>query len=462
MLQLDCIIRRVSLDPPNYTKIIAVIQKQILKADLFDATGLPPQISSRETTICIAGPPVLVQIKALTDIGISAFKLEEVRKAREERPQSGLGTEEDGEDEGDIEVEGEGPMPKYPRGTLMFGLSDGTAILKAMEYKVLPQLSLLTTPPGYKMQLKDIRSVLEVANLHPRNLTLLGGNPADNELRDYHFKQGLRQRLGGEWRGMQRRIPITSAAPVPPSNVFPYFSNRQSPSGSTLMTLSPTIRQAAPTLPAPPSRSSPEFDDDFDMNNWAALDEIEKAATPQAPPPPPPPRAQPIASSSSRTAPKSPPGAEDADLDLADDEDEGGVSHITAQPKQSKFPHILGKAPALGRPLQLAKTSGGTSTADDWDECDLDDSLQLGSDDLRYLAKPNLPSNPKPRKPSNLTQRRSRPPPSSQITPREIITISDSEGDSSVHLVDHIDMTQHLDTEADEKQNYAARQRIRR
>jgi RecQ mediated genome instability protein len=145
----------VAPDPPNYPKIIAAIQEQILKADLFDATiektGLPLQVGSRETTMRIAGPPVLVQIKALTDVGISAFKLEEVRKAREERLQSGLGTEEDGEDEGDIELEGEGPMPKYPRGTLMFELYDGTTTLKAMEYKPLPQLSLLTTPLGYKV-----------------------------------------------------------------------------------------------------------------------------------------------------------------------------------------------------------------------------------------------------------------------------------------------------------------------
>jgi hypothetical protein len=46
------------------------------------------------------------------------------------------------------------------------------------------------------MQLKDVRVVCGVAHLEPRNITLLGGNSVDNELRDHHFKQGLRQRLG--------------------------------------------------------------------------------------------------------------------------------------------------------------------------------------------------------------------------------------------------------------------------
>jgi len=98
----------------------------------------------------LPGPPVLVQIVEITDIGVSAFQLEQIRAAREERILAGVGDEENEED-GDIEVEGEGPMPKYPRGTLHFQVSDGAIIFEAMEYRPIPQLGLGTTKLGYKV-----------------------------------------------------------------------------------------------------------------------------------------------------------------------------------------------------------------------------------------------------------------------------------------------------------------------
>ena len=94
---------------------------------------------------------MLVQIMAITDTGVSAFQLEQVRAAREERIVSGIGDEE-GEENGDVEIEGEGPMPKYPRGTLRLRLSDGVTMLEAMEYRHLPQISLGPTPLGYKVR----------------------------------------------------------------------------------------------------------------------------------------------------------------------------------------------------------------------------------------------------------------------------------------------------------------------
>ena len=118
-------------------------------------TGLDVHIN--KYTGDLRGPPVLVQITAITDIGISAFQLEQVRAAREERLMSGVGDEE-GEEDGDVDVEGEGPMPKYPRGTLRFKLSDGVTTLEAMEYRPLPQISLGRTPLGYKVR-KDLLHV---------------------------------------------------------------------------------------------------------------------------------------------------------------------------------------------------------------------------------------------------------------------------------------------------------------
>lgn len=116
-------------------------------------TGLDVHID--KYTGNLRGPPVLVQITELTDIGISAFQLEQVRAAREERLMAGVGDEE-GEEDGDVDVEGEGPMPKYPRGTLRFKLSDGVTTLRAMEYRPLPQISLGPTPLGYKVKILSI------------------------------------------------------------------------------------------------------------------------------------------------------------------------------------------------------------------------------------------------------------------------------------------------------------------
>lgn len=110
-------------------------------------TGLP-EVSRFAGNL--SGPPLLVQIMAIKDMGISAFQLEQIRAAREERTLAGVGDEE-GEEDGDIDVEGEGPMPKYSRGTLLLRLSDGATEFEAMEYRPIPQLVLGVTRLGYKV-----------------------------------------------------------------------------------------------------------------------------------------------------------------------------------------------------------------------------------------------------------------------------------------------------------------------
>ena len=95
---------------------------------------------------------MLVQIMAITDTGVSAYQLEQVRAAREEHILSG-DVYEEGEEDGDVDIEGEGPMPKYPRGSLRLRLSDGVTKLEAMEYRPLPQISLGSTPLGYKVRI---------------------------------------------------------------------------------------------------------------------------------------------------------------------------------------------------------------------------------------------------------------------------------------------------------------------
>ena len=151
----EWLIQDQHIDPvTSFLEFMDKVQDQLLESDLHDSmlhgTGLDVHIG--RFTGNLRGPPVLVQIIAISEIGISAFQLEQVRAAREERLMSGVGNEE-GEEEGDVDVEGEGPMPKYPRSTLRFKLSDGVTTLEAMEYRSLPQISLGPTPLGYKVSI---------------------------------------------------------------------------------------------------------------------------------------------------------------------------------------------------------------------------------------------------------------------------------------------------------------------
>jgi RecQ-mediated genome instability protein 1 len=142
-----------NLNPANHLEqIIQEIEIQLLESDLRDSmihgTGIPRNFADGNTQSSILnGPPILVQIESITDIGISAYELNKVRETREERLAAG----EQEEGEGDIEVEGEGPVPKYPRSMLRFEISDGVTTIKAMEYRSIPELSLEETQLGCKV-----------------------------------------------------------------------------------------------------------------------------------------------------------------------------------------------------------------------------------------------------------------------------------------------------------------------
>ncbi|KAJ2925803.1 hypothetical protein H1R20_g11292, partial [Candolleomyces eurysporus] len=185
--------------PPYPPKLFELIEDQLLKSNLSESmdleTGLPHDIGDFNKTLTLPATSTLVEITSLTEIGHSAFQLDQIRKAREERIQAGLDEYGEGEEDADIEIEGEGPMPKYPRGMLSFVLSDGKTSFKACEYRTLPDLSLVRTPLGFKMHLKNVRVVRGVAHLEPKNVTLLGGHSDLQALTSYHFRQNLRQRM---------------------------------------------------------------------------------------------------------------------------------------------------------------------------------------------------------------------------------------------------------------------------
>jgi len=126
------------------------VESQLLMSDLTDSmvhgTGLPHNIAGLQKSV-LSGPPILVQIIALTEIGHSAFSLMNVRQAKIDRADlSGL-VQGDNEDEAD-----EGPVPNYPRSMLKFELSDGAIRLNAIEYRKIPELDLENIPLGYKVR----------------------------------------------------------------------------------------------------------------------------------------------------------------------------------------------------------------------------------------------------------------------------------------------------------------------
>ena len=176
-------------------------------------TGLPANISDPNTiSTTLTGPPVLVEIIRMDDISTSAFQLDQIRQARDKRIQAGVGSEE-GEEDGDIDVDGEGPMPQYPRGTLRFQLSDGQTVLEALEYRRINELKL-TIPSGFKvcqsstftelnlidfhqMQLKNVRIQRGMAFLEPTTITLKGGQTEELvKNQEFNFVNGLRRRMG--------------------------------------------------------------------------------------------------------------------------------------------------------------------------------------------------------------------------------------------------------------------------
>ncbi|KAF8896422.1 hypothetical protein BD779DRAFT_1608647 [Infundibulicybe gibba] len=134
-------------------ELLDALESQLLQSSLQDSmlpgTGLPTRISlSSNPPTKLTGPPVLVEITSITEIASSAHSLNQTRIARMERMSNGATEEGDG----DEEVEGEGPIPKYSRGMLRLELSDGTTTLKAIEYRSIPELTLGITPLGYKVR----------------------------------------------------------------------------------------------------------------------------------------------------------------------------------------------------------------------------------------------------------------------------------------------------------------------
>ncbi|KAL0954981.1 hypothetical protein HGRIS_003911 [Hohenbuehelia grisea] len=205
-------------------EILAEIEVQLLSSDLSASTqlgtGLPVDAPTMGQTR-LTGPPVLVSIASITEIGYSALSLQRTKEAREERIAAGeIEVEtEDGEEEGEGVRAVGGRIPRYQRGMLQFEITDGNVTIKAIEYKRIAALELGVTPLGYKILLKNTRIVSGTAFLEPETIEIKGYCDADlDAFRDQIFSRNLRSRLGQpepiEEEGQENANP-----PQPPAQV---------------------------------------------------------------------------------------------------------------------------------------------------------------------------------------------------------------------------------------------------
>ncbi|KAH0585275.1 hypothetical protein H2248_008516 [Termitomyces sp. 'cryptogamus'] len=245
----------IDSDPPldpeaDFHALIKKIDYQILQSNFSDSmlpgTGLPTNIADTNTKVVLTGQEMHVEVVALTEIGHSAFSLNQTRIAREERMKEG-NIVDDPDQEGDIDVAGEGPMPKYSRGMLHFQLTDGMTTVPAIEYRSLPQLSL-STRLGYKMKLKNVRVHKGIVWLEPNTVVLLGEETQErNENREADFARNLRTRM---------RLP--EAAVAGNNDVV-----RPNPAPQPSVNRSPLTEISPP--PSPPARH--HDNDDADLEN---------------------------------------------------------------------------------------------------------------------------------------------------------------------------------------------------
>lgn len=141
----------------DYDHIVPRIHEEILNVSLKDIatpeTGLTPFINSPTACGTIEGPLVL-EIVHITEIGVCAFDLEEVRQERahihHQRRISAIRSATRERESQPIQQSVQA-LPDYPRERLKLVLSDGFIELEAIECGRLPDIVLGETPMGTKV-----------------------------------------------------------------------------------------------------------------------------------------------------------------------------------------------------------------------------------------------------------------------------------------------------------------------
>lgn len=261
-------------------------------------TGFPNGIQQMKNGIIgtrASGGPILVQIVAITDIGVSAFTLKNVRQSRlDKADMTGLTKEKDLDEEGADGAQPPGEdedatMPPYPRSMLSLLISDGTVTIKAIEAKRLDGLVLGETPLGCKLLLTNVRVRNGIAMLDPSNTQVVGYQSDELQAHfDINFVKSLRRRMGQpeedpederlaeQQQQRQAAQPVeersrAQAAQRPPANSM--RSEQQQLAG---VQLSETLTGARPIVPQTVNESFDDMPSELDDDFLEQIDEVEQ------------------------------------------------------------------------------------------------------------------------------------------------------------------------------------------
>lgn len=262
-------------------------------------TGFPNGIQQMKNGIIgtrASGGPILVQIVAITDIGVSAFTLKNVRQSRlDKADMTGLTKEKDLDEEGADGAQPPGEdedatMPPYPRSMLSLLISDGTVTIKAIEAKRLDGLVLGETPLGCKLLLTNVRVRNGIAMLDPSNTQVVGYQSDELQAHfDINFVKSLRRRMGQpeedpederlaeQQQQRQAAQPVeersrAQAAQRPPANSM-RSEQQQQLAG---VQLSETLTGARPIVPQTVNESFDDMPSELDDDFLEQIDEVEQ------------------------------------------------------------------------------------------------------------------------------------------------------------------------------------------
>ncbi|GAA95325.1 uncharacterized protein L969DRAFT_15207 [Mixia osmundae IAM 14324] len=183
-----------SATPAEWNRMLA---HQLIHSDLtasLSSAALPSEAAlASADRIATARGGILVQIVAMHDIAHPALtQLDILKQRRAERKaaERGVaplrvigGTEQPSEENAEVDQD---PTPVFPRGMLKLTLSDGYNTAQAIEMNRIDALSMMATPLGAKLVLKNASVRNGMLLLDPTNCICKGGaiGLSDGELED--------------------------------------------------------------------------------------------------------------------------------------------------------------------------------------------------------------------------------------------------------------------------------------
>lgn len=134
------------------------VEDQYLWSDLGLSTlpsapgrGLPSPDDTERHQGILFRTPVIVQLHAVNEVGVSAFALNRTLEERRDIISGATRIRRmDDEEENEDDLK-DGKVPPYARSMLSLEVSDGRTAMRAIEYRRIDQLKLAETPLGTKV-----------------------------------------------------------------------------------------------------------------------------------------------------------------------------------------------------------------------------------------------------------------------------------------------------------------------